>query len=177
MKTKKMAAGIAVVTALAVAGGTVTAYADSAQKDADGKYDPVLTITIGKQSDENSGKYADGEDINNNPMTQLGVEKLGIQIETTLLGGDADNYDTKLRLALTSADELPDVFPVYSAQMASDMIESGSVKAIDDDIEQYMPDRLKEIYEQYPESFYAVQKDGKTYGIAINPCLVVSSNL
>ena len=60
---------------------------------------------------------------------------------------------------------------VYGTQMIADMIESGQVKAIDEDIENYMPDRLKEIYDQYPETFYPVTKDGKTYGIACAPCL------
>lgn len=104
-------------------------------------------------------------------MTRLTEEKLGLKMETTLLGGDASNYDTKLRLALTGSEKLPDIFPVYGTQMISDMIESGQVKAIDDDIEKYMPDRLKEIYDKYPETFYPVTKDGKTYGIACTPCM------
>ena len=99
------------------------------------------------------------------------MEKLGIKMETILLGGDAGNYDTKLRLALTGSEELPDVFPVYGTQMIADMIESGKVKAIDEDIEKYMPDRLKEIYDKYPQTFYPVIKDGKTYGIACTPFL------
>ena len=63
----------------------------------------MLTITIAKQLDENTGRYASGDDINNNPMTRLAEEKLGLKMETTLLGGDAGNYDTKLRLALTGS--------------------------------------------------------------------------
>ena len=140
-----------------------SAQQETATKNADGKYEPTLTITIAKQLDENTGRYGDGEDINNNPMTRLTEEKLGLKMETTLLGGDASNYDTKLRLALTGSEKLPDIFPVYGTQMISDMIESGQVKAIDDDIEKYMPDRLKEIYDKYPETFYPVMKDGKTY--------------
>ncbi len=140
-------------------------------KNADGKYDPVLTITIAKQQDENAGRYGSGEDINKNPMVDLAVEKLGIRLETTLLGGDAGNYDTKLRLALTSSEELPDVFPVYGSQMIADMIESKHVKDITADIETYMPERLKEIYDQYPQSFYSVTKDGKIYGLACAPSL------
>ena len=130
-----------------------SAQQETATKNADGKYEPTLTITIAKQLDENTGRYGDGEDINNNPMTRLTEEKLGLKMETTLLGGDASNYDTKLRLALTGSEKLPDIFPVYGTQMISDMIESGQVKAIDDDIEKYMPDRLKEIYDKYPETF------------------------
>lgn len=140
-------------------------------KNAEGRYDPVLTIRIAKQLDENTGRYGEGEDINKNPMVDLAVEKLGIKMETILLGGDAGNYDTKLRLALTGSEELPDVFPVYGTQMIADMIESGKVKAIDEDIEKYMPDRLKEIYDKYPQTFYPVIKDGKTYGIACTPFL------
>lgn len=140
-------------------------------KNADGKYDPAVTIKIAKQQDENAGRYGSGEDINKNPMVDLAVEKLGIRLETTLLGGDAGNYDTKLRLALTSSEELPDVFPVYGTQMIADMIESGHVKDIGEDMEKYMPQRLKDIYDQYPQSFYSVTKDGKIYGIACAPSL------
>lgn len=143
--------------------------ADPAAKDSSGKYSPTLTITAAKQLDENAGKYDQGDDINNNPIIRLGEEKLGIKIKTTLLGGDAGNYTTKLRLALTGSEDLPDVFPIYDTQMISDMIESGRAKAIDEDIEKYMPARLKELYENYPETFYPVTQDGKTYGIANAP--------
>lgn len=131
----------------------------------------VLTIRIAKQLDENTGRYSSGEDINNNPMVNMAVEKLGIRMETTLLGGDAGNYDTKLRLALTGSEDLPDVFPVYGTQMIADMIESGRVKDITNDIEQYMPDRIKEIYKNFPETYYPLTKDGKIYGIACCPVL------
>lgn len=141
------------------------------EKNDAGIYSPPLTITTAKQSDENSGRYDQGDDINNNPMTRLSEEKLGIKVDTILLGGDAGNYTTKLRLSLTGSEEMPDVFPVYDTQMISDMIESGRVKAIDEDIEKYMPERLKKIYENYPETFYPITKDGKTYGIANTPVL------
>lgn len=131
----------------------------------------VMTIRIAKQLDENTGRYGSGEDINNNPMINLAVEKLGIKMETTLLGGDAGNYDTKLRLALTGSEDLPDVFPVYGTQMIADMIESGRAKDITDDIEQYMPERIKEIYQQFPETYYPLTKDGRIYGIACCPAL------
>ena len=142
-----------------------------AGEEAGGSSGEVLTITIAKQLDENTGRYASGDDINNNPMTRLAEEKLGLKMETTLLGGDAGNYDTKLRLALTGSEDLPDVFPVYGTQMIADMIESGRAKDITDDIEQYMPERLKEVYDQYPATFYPLTKDGRTYGIACSPHL------
>lgn len=137
----------------------------------DGKYDPVLTITTAKQLDENAGKYLNGESLNDNVMTRWGVEKLGIKIETTLLGGDAGNYNTKLRLALTGSEKLPDLIPVYDTSLASDLIQSGQVRDITEDIKNFMPDRLKEIYKQYPTTFNPVIQDGKVYGMAISPNL------
>ncbi|MBW4080016.1 hypothetical protein [Paenibacillus sp. S150] len=137
----------------------------------DGKYDPTITITTAKQQDENAGKYINGESLNDNVMTRWGVDNLGIKIETTLLGGDASNYNTKLRLALTGSEKLPDIVPVYDTSLASDLIQSGQVKEITEDIKNYMPDRLKEIYKQYPTTFNPVVQDGKVYGLAMSPNL------
>lgn len=174
MKMKKAVLSLALASVMLIAGCGGSGKGNEAAagtKNAEGKYDPVLTIKIAKQLDENAGRYGDGEDINKNPMTDLAVEKLGIKMETTLLGGDAGNYDTKLRLALTGSEELPDVFPVYGTQMIADMIESGRVKDISEDIENYMPERIKEIYAQFPETYYPLTKDGKIYGMACAPGL------
>ncbi|OPJ61184.1 extracellular solute-binding protein [Clostridium oryzae] len=151
------------------AGGTSKQAGSTSKKDSSGKYSPEITIKIAKQLEEMAGKYKKGETLNNNVLTKWGEKKLGIKIKTTLLGGDAGNYNTKLRLALTGSDDLPDVFPVYDKQLMSDLIESGRVKAIDGDIKKYMPQRLKEIYDKYPDSFNPVTKDGKVYGLAITP--------
>ena len=120
-KRRALIATLLTASMLLAACGSADQKKNSVQstKNADGKYEPTLTITIAKQLDENAGKYAEGDDINKNPMVELTEEKLGIKMETTLLGGDAGNYDTKLRLALTGSEELPDVFPVYGTQMPS----------------------------------------------------------
>lgn len=142
------------------------------EKNSDGVYDPVITITVGKQLEENAGSYFEGESLNDNVLTRWGEEELGIKIETTLLGGDAENYDTKLRLALTGSETLPDVFPVYSTSIMSDMIESGQVKDLSEDIQQYMPERLQDIYAEFPEAFYPVTgENGEIYGLPVNPNL------
>lgn len=137
----------------------------------DGKYDPPITISIAKQQDENAGKYINGESLNDNVLTRWGKEHLGIQIETTLLGGDATQYNTKLRLALTGSEKLPDVLPVYDTSLENDLIQSGLVKDITEDISKYMPERLKEIYKEYPTAFNPVIQDGKVYGMPIAPNL------
>ncbi|WP_052429462.1 hypothetical protein [Paenibacillus borealis] len=167
-----------ITTALLLAGllagcGSKNNGSDAATESTlkDGKYDPPITITISKQQDENAGKYINGESLNNNVMTQWGEENLGIKIETTLLGGDWSQYNTKLRLGLTGTEQLPDVMPVYDTALLNDMIQSGRVKEITEDIKKYMPDRLKEIYKQFPTTFTPVVQDGKVYGMAISPNL------
>lgn len=173
MKRAKMVTAMTLAAAVLLGGcgKQNSTGGEAAVKNAEGKYDTEVTIRIAKQLDENAGRYGEGEDINKNPMVALAQEKLGIKMETMLLGGDSSNYDTKLRLALTGAEELPDVFPVYGTQMIADMIESGRVRAIDEDIEKYMPERLKEIYDKFPQTFFPVTKDGKTYGLACSPSL------
>lgn len=174
-KRKVMALGLTVILAAGMLAGcgskesSGSGAPEAALKD--GKYDPAITITIAKQQDENAGKYMNGESLNDNVLTRWGEENLGIKIETTLLGGDASQYNTKLRLALTGSEVLPDVLPVYDTMIMNDLIESGRVKEITEDIETYMPDRLKEIYKQYPTTFNPVIKDGKVYGMAIAPNL------
>lgn len=145
--------------------------ASSAAVLKDGKYDPPITITIAKQQDENAGKYLNGESLNDNVLTRWGIENLGIDTQTTLLGGDASQYNTKLRLALTGSEKLPDVLPVYDTALSNDLIQSGLVKDITGDISKYMPERLKEIYKQYPTAFNPVIQDGKVYGMPIAPNL------
>lgn len=142
-----------------------------ASEQKNGKYNPPITMTIAKQQDENAGKYINGESLNDNVLTRWGEEHLGIKIETTLLGGDASQYNTKLRLALTGSEKLPDVLPVYDTMLINDLIDSGRVKEITDDIAAYMPERLREIYKQYPTTFNPVVRDGKVYGMAIAPNL------
>lgn len=163
----------ALMAGLLVGCGSGSKGSDSAQEATlkDGKYDPTITITYAKQLDENAGKYLPGESLNDNVLTRWGVEKLGIKIEATLLGGDASNYNTKLRLALTGTEELPDVVPVYDTILAKDLIESGRVKDVTEDIQKYMPDRMKEIYKQFPTAFNPLVENGKVYGMAINPNL------
>lgn len=167
-------ASMALLFAMLVAGcngGGSASQATPASMLKDGKYDPVLTITIAKQQDENAGKYMNGESLNDNVLTRWGEENLGIQIQTTLLGGDASQYNTKLRLALTGSEKLPDVIPVYDTMLVNDLIESGRVKEITKDIASYMPERIKEIYKQYPTTFNPVVREGKVYGMAIAPNL------
>lgn len=131
----------------------------------------VAILTAGKEYDENYGSYKTGEDINSNPMIQLGIEKLGIQMKYTIIGTGTDDYINKIRLGLSGAGELPSIIPVYDQGLLSEMIDSGRVKGISQDLEKEMPERLKKLYETYEDTFYPVERDDEIYGLAISPSL------
>lgn len=135
------------------------------------KGEAPIVITTSKEYDENYGKYEPGDDINENPMIQLGIDKLNIKIDYKILGNSYEDYINKIRLALSGADELPDVIPVYDRGLLSEMIDSGQVKEISTELLTKMPERLKQIYQNYAETFLPVERAGKVYGLAISPAL------
>ena len=94
MKKAGKATALALAAAMLIAGcgGQGGAVETAGTRNAEGKYDPQITITIAKQLDENTGRYGDGEDINKNPMVDLAVEKLGIKMETTLLEAGSHGF-------------------------------------------------------------------------------------
>lgn len=109
--------------------------------------------------------FKDGEDVNNNVVTQWAEDELGIKFNTLWTRPNDEQYNQQLRLAMSANEPLPDVFQVTDAQMISDLIESGRVMSIDDAIEEHASPRLKELFEQFPEAFYQATVDGVRYGI------------
>lgn len=135
------------------------------------KKEEPSVLTTSKQYDENYGAYDPGDDLNDNPMIQLGIDQLNIKIDYQILGTSYEDYINKIRLALSGADELPDIIPVYDSGLLAEMIDSGQVKEITEILEREMPERLKPIYNRYNETFLPVERDGKIYGMAISPAL------
>lgn len=109
--------------------------------------------------------FKNGEDVNNNVVTQWAEEELGIKIDTIWTRPNDEQYNQQLRLAMSANEPLPDVFQVTDTQMIADLIESGRVMPIDDAIEEYASPRLKELFEQFPEAFYQSTVDSVRYGI------------
>lgn len=135
------------------------------------KKEELIVLSTSKQYDENYGTYDPGYDINDNPMIQLGIDQLNIKIEYQILGTSYEDYINKIRLALSGANELPDIIPVYDQGLLAEMIDSGQVKEITEIVENKMPERLKPIYDRYSETFLPVEREGKIYGMAISPAL------
>ncbi|MFB5662373.1 extracellular solute-binding protein [Alteribacillus sp. HJP-4] len=142
-----------------------TAEETEEKTNEEGKFDPAVPITTVRTINTNDVKFKDGEDINNNVHTEWAREELGVDFEYLWTVNEDDAYDNRIRLSLSSGEEIPDVFQVSDSNLINDLIKSGEVMPIDEAIEQHASPRLKEIFEEYSEAFYRGTVDGERYGL------------
>ncbi|QOR85902.1 extracellular solute-binding protein [Geobacillus stearothermophilus] len=163
MLKKVFATLTATVLAASMLAGCTDNESASSGGSSESKDGKVTITTVRTLKDDT--KFRDGEDLNNNPITRWSEKELGIKWETLWTVPNDEQYNNKIRLALSSGQKLPNVFKVSDGQLINDLIRSGKVMPVDEAIEKYASPRLKEIYEQFPEAFYPATVDGKRYGI------------
>jgi putative aldouronate transport system substrate-binding protein len=148
--------------------GCSTKKEQPAQSDAvmkDGKYDPPVTFNITAALPEDI-KFKNGETIEDNVHTKWAAEHFGINFKYMwVLKNTGSTIRDKQRLALSSNEQLPDIFMMGDQQLIADYIDSGRVMDITEAIEKYASPRLKEVFKNFPDALYPVTKDGKIYGI------------
>lgn len=133
----------------------------------DGKIDPPVTITIARGEDPTT-KFKKGESYSSNVHTKWAEEQLGVKIETLWGATMGDTtYDTKLKLMLSSGDEIPDMFVSTQPNTTNMFVESGKLLDVTEAFEKYASDIWKSALEEVPEAWYPVTKDGKRYGIPL----------
>ncbi|MGM0876517.1 MAG: extracellular solute-binding protein [Bacillota bacterium] len=142
-----------------------TTKKSSSTKTESGKFDPVVEINTARPT--GAYKFKDGEDITNNVHTKWAEEELGIKINHMYEAVDNAAYHTKIRLALTSQETLPDVFVVQNRGLVADLMESGKVMDIQDAFDKYASDRLKKIYEENDSGLNQVKVNGRLMGLPI----------
>ncbi|MDQ6419682.1 extracellular solute-binding protein [Paenibacillus sp. LHD-117] len=143
-----------------------TAQKEQTAQNDDGKFDPPVTITTARPVGTDY-KFINGEDINNNVHNKWAKEKLGIEFKDLWNTADNGAYHTKLRLSLTTADQLPDVFIVQDINLIADLIQSGKVKDIGADFEKYASERIKKIYADNSDAMNQVRKGDQLLGLPI----------
>ena len=111
--------------------------------------------------------FINGEDINNNVHNKWAKDKLGIEIKDLWDTADNAAYHTKLRLSLTTQDQLPDVFIVQDVNLIADLIQSGKVKDIGQDFDNYASDRIKKIYADNSSALNQVKQGKQLLGLPI----------
>jgi putative aldouronate transport system substrate-binding protein len=131
----------------------------------DGKYDPPVTITTVKGITP-AIKFRTGENIDNNVMTKWAKERLGIEVKYLWSVTDTNNaFETKMRLALSSNEPMPDVIYTGSNQLMQDLIDSGKFQEVGSLFDKYASETWKKAMQMDETVWYPVMRDGKKYGI------------
>ncbi|PWV92117.1 carbohydrate ABC transporter substrate-binding protein (CUT1 family) [Paenibacillus cellulosilyticus] len=138
----------------------------SAYKD---KYDPPVSIsTVWAVAPE--VKFKNGETIENNVATKWAKDTLGIEIKSLWSVANTNNaFATKLRLALTSGQELPDVVVAGSEdpQLIQDLIDSGAFQDAGALFDKYANDTWKSAMNLDSNVWNPYLRDGARMAIPI----------
>ncbi|MFC7677648.1 ABC transporter substrate-binding protein [Paenibacillus sp. GCM10028914] len=111
--------------------------------------------------------FVNGEDITNNIHNKWAKEKLDIDFKDIWTTADNNAYHTKLRLALSTGEELPDMFIVQDRSLVADFIASGKVMEISEAFDQYTSERLKSLYTEFESSLNQLKTEDGLYGVPI----------
>lgn len=133
------------------------------------KYDPEVTITTVWGVDPEL-KFKNGETIENSVATRWAKEKFGINIKSLWSVTDTNGaFATKLRLAMSSGQEMPDVVTIGTAdnQLAQDLIDSGMFAEVGTLFDKYASDTWKKAMEQDPNIWNQYSRNGKRMGIPV----------
>ncbi|SDX08441.1 extracellular solute-binding protein [Paenibacillus sp. CF384] len=143
---------------------TEEAKPESAYKD---KYDPAVTISTVWGVDP-ALKFKNGESIENNVSTKWALDTLGIKIDSLWSVTDTNNaFATKLRLSMSSGQDLPDVVTVGDSQLAQDLIETGAFRDVGELFDQYANEKWKTAMNLDSNVWNPYIRDGKKMGIPV----------
>ncbi|GGO08053.1 extracellular solute-binding protein [Saccharibacillus kuerlensis] len=169
-----MAAGVMLASTLAGCSGSKTEEGstsaaprvENAYKE---KYDPPVTISTAWGIDPEL-KFKNGETIENSVATKWAKEQFGIDIKSLWSVTDTNGaFGTKLRLAMSSGQDMPDILTIGTAdnQIAQDLIDSGMYEEVGPLFDEYASDTWKEAMNQDPNVWNAYMRDGKRMGIPV----------
>lgn len=106
--------------------------------------------------------------MENNVATKWAKEKFGINIKSLWSVTDTNGaFATKLRLAMSSGQEMPDVVTVGDNLLAQDLIDSGMYQEVGPLFDKYASDTWKKAMEQDPNVWNQYSRDGKRMGIPV----------
>ncbi|MGC5771339.1 sugar ABC transporter [Paenibacillus pabuli] len=146
--------------------GSSTSAVENEYKE---KYDPAVTITTTWGIDPEL-KFKNGESMENNVATKWAKDKFGIDIKSLWSVTDTNSaFATKLRLAMSSGQEMPDIVTVGQPDnlVAQDLIDSGMYQEVGPLFDKYASDTWKKAMEQDPNVWNQYSRDGKRMGIPV----------
>ncbi|CAM3406221.1 MULTISPECIES: extracellular solute-binding protein [Saccharibacillus] len=149
------------------AGGEQTAQSPIFENAYKEKYEPPVTITTAWGINP-IAKFKNGETIENNVATRWAREQFGIEIKSLWSVTDTNNaFTTKMRLSLSSGQEMPEIVTVGDDLLAQDLIDSGMYQEAGPLFDKYASDTWKKAMELDPNIWNPYTRDGKRMGIPI----------
>lgn len=130
------------------------------------KFDPPVTITTAIVDDGTSrgNAFKPGESMEDNKNLEWMKENMGIDVKFDFIVTKPEDYDTKLRLLLSSGAKLPDAFAAGNDPLQN-LLAAGKLMPLDEAIEKYAHPEYKKMLEKYSYALGEVKKDGKIYGL------------
>lgn len=133
------------------------------------KYDPEVTITTVWGVDPTL-QFKNGQTIENNVATKWAKEKFGINIKSLWSITDTNGaFATKLRLAMSSGQEMPDIVTLgtENQQLAQDLIDSGMFAEVGTLFDQYASETWKNAMNLDSNVWNQYSRDGKRMGLPV----------
>ncbi|WP_366295745.1 sugar ABC transporter [Paenibacillus sp. AN1007] len=136
-------------------------------KIVNGKIEPAVSVTM-VRSEDPTVKFKNGENYMDNVHTRWAKDTLGVEMKT-LWTSSAVDYDTKLKLMLSSGDQIPDLFVANSSQSntINTFIDSGKLLDVTEAFDKYASDTWKAALAEEPTAWYPFIKDGKKFAIPV----------
>ncbi|PWV98498.1 putative aldouronate transport system substrate-binding protein [Paenibacillus cellulosilyticus] len=130
------------------------------------KFDPPVTITTAIMDDGTSrgNAFKPGESMEDNANIRWMKDNMGINVKFDFIVTKPEDYDTKLRLLLSSGGKLPDAFAASNDPLQS-LLSANKLMPLDEAIEKYAHPEYKKLLEKYSYALGEVKKDGKIYGL------------
>jgi len=126
------------------------------------KFEPPIQMSTLYAIDE-SNSFIEGEDAENNPMHQLFLDVMGIDVKAKIVTTPSSREE-KLQLAITSKD-IPD-FAIVNQSKLNQLIRGDMVEDLTEVYEKYASDNLREVLEQNDKKlFEPAMRDGKIYAL------------
>ncbi|SDC41028.1 putative aldouronate transport system substrate-binding protein [Paenibacillus sp. UNCCL117] len=131
-------------------------------------FDPPVVITTAKAL-RDFGALSGSDTTENNPITRWAKDRLGIiQKNKWIVTEQNEALTTRIKLALSEGEELPDVLFLTNhdiPELLESLVDSGKIMDIEQAFETYAPPRVKEAYEKNPEVWRTVMVHGKAWGL------------
>lgn len=130
------------------------------------KFDPPITITTAIVDDGASrgNAFKPGESMEDNVNLRWMKDNMGINVKFDFIVTKSEDYDTKLRLLLSSGGKLPDAFIAQGEPLQS-LLAAKKLMPLDEAIEKYAHPGYKKLLETYGYTLGEVKKDDKIYGL------------